>query len=142
MKINKSIRTLGIAVLSLLYTTSSLAGVKEGGGWGNFESLYSCTEKNPTNPSDPKLAFVTKFRSGIQLIVRQASQVPPNDRTPYAYNDTVLLNESIQCYVECQIFENQKDSISFGVTKLDERYEGIFESPTGRLNFSCEVGEQ
>lgn len=133
-RLTKSILTsIGI----LLATVQVNATAKEGGGLGFFDSLYTCTEKNPADPGNPTLAFLTKFKSGnIHLIIRPTKGDFLKD-DEYLYSGEVIKNISITCFAKCDVYEDADHSVLFGVTNLNSKLNGVFEDGSKHLEFEC-----
>ncbi len=123
-------KLLSVAALTLTFSSIGNAQtIKEGGGFGPARDRFTCEETNPVDPSNPILVYLTEGFDKPILRVFQGKQK--------LYVGNVVLDETINCIVPCEFYNNDKDQVGFNVTILPNLIIGSFDTPQGTVNLTC-----
>lgn len=135
---------LSLLVVCLLFAVAApgaqaagRSGNSDSGGFGNFVPLYTCTEVHPNDASNPAVALFTRLPDDtIQLLVRPTILSTQNS-SEFIYSGDVVRDESVKCFISCEIFNNSLDLIQFSITDIGSLVQGFFSGPTRSIEFSC-----
>ncbi|MNT35406.1 hypothetical protein D3C72_1714320 [compost metagenome] len=125
-----------ILILAASLGVSAHASTRVNNGYVDSNLIYSCVEENPVDPENPYLAVLRRTHEGPLLVV-----VKKNSEE-VEYEGLMSDRPNIRCIVQCDLRENKKDNVGFGVTTLGKYKQGIFSSPSLSMAMKCqEYGE-
>lgn len=125
-----------ILILAAGLAVSAQASTRVNNGVLGGNLIYSCVENKPVDPENPYLAVLRETSEGPLLVVTQKNS------SEFAYSGILSDRPNIRCIVACDLRENKKDQVGFGVTTLGAYKQGIFSSPNLSMSMTChEYGE-
>ncbi len=112
----------------------------ESGGLVASKELYNCVEKQPANPKNPVEVNLTQML-GETLILTVGTNLKDPSSEVISYSNNVVQNISVLCFVECHIYDNYDDNVSFGVTVINDLIEGYYSNGLNSISLNCKRGD-
>ncbi len=128
-----------LAFVTLATVSSAFAQIESGGLIGSTE-LYNCVEKQPANPKNPVQVSLAQM-TGETLILTVGTSLKNPTSAVISYSNNVVQNLAVICFVECHIYDNYDDNVSFGVTVINDIIEGYYANGFDSISLSCKRGD-
>lgn len=128
-----------LAFVSLVTVSNAFAQIESGGLVASTE-LYNCVEKQPANPKNPVQVSLIRML-GESLVLTVGTSLKDPTAEVISYSNNVVQNLSVLCLVECHIYDNYEDNVSFGVTVIGDLIEGYYANGLDSISLSCKRGE-
>ena len=109
----------------------------ESGGLIGASKIYDCAERQPQDPANPiQVILYQQLDESFVLTVGNHLKDPGSIKI--SYSNTVFPNLGIFCLIECHIYDNADDQVSFGVTILPENeIQGYYSKGSDYLDLAC-----
>lgn len=123
-----------ILIASFAVVSPSLAQI-ESGGWAKSVTIYKCVEQDAKDANNPVEAILTK-ELGDVLLLRVGTKLEDPFAEQMIYSNAVQPSTTAGC-MDCDVYENQQDGVSFGVTFNLNETVGLFGRSNKTTFFNC-----